>query len=164
MANIEKGNILIDRGAATTVIRQDFARSLGLQGKQERIDLVIVGGQRVEQSESRRVKFWISPLEASEEFAIEAHEIKKTIFSIPPLDHQWLHSFSYLSYLNFPHKAGPVDLILGVQYTRLHAEGEIRQGLPFKLVAKKTKLGWLVIGSDNQGIPAVSVPSTLCSL
>ena len=145
-----EGNVLIDSGAATTVIRQDFARALGLQGKRERIDLAVVGGERVEQSESRRVKFWISPLESSEEFTIEAHEIKKTIFSIPPLDRQWLHSFSYLSDLNFPHKAGPVDLILGVQYTHLHVEDEIRQGLPFEPVAKKTKLGWLVIGSDNQ--------------
>ena len=132
------------------MIRQDFARALGLQGKRERIDLAVVGGKRVEQSESRRVKFWISALESSEEFTIEAYEIKKTIFSIPPLDRQWLHSFSYLSDLNFPHKAGPVDLILGVQYTHLHAEDEIRQGLPFEPVAKKTKLGWLVIGSDNQ--------------
>ena len=112
--------------------------------------MAVVGDERVEQSESRRVKFWISPLESSEEFAIEAHEIKKTIFGIPPLDRQWLYSFSYLSDLNFPHKAGPVDLILGVQYTHLHAEDEIRQGLPFEAVAMKTKLGWLVIGSDNQ--------------
>ena len=144
-----EGNVLIDSGAATTVIRQEFARALGLQGKRERIDLAVVSGERIEQSESRRVKFWISPLGSSEEFAVEAHEIKKTIFSIPPLDRQWLHSFSYLRDLNFPHKAGPVDLILGVQYTHLHAEDEIRQGLPFEPVAKKTKLRWLVIGSDN---------------
>ena len=150
------GNVLIDSGAATTVIRQDFARALALQGKREWIDLAVVGGERIEQSESRRVKFWISPLESSEEFTIEAHEIKKTIFGILLLDHQWLHSFSYLSDLNFPHKAGPVDLILGVQYTHLHAEDEIRQGLPFEPVAKKTKLGWLVIGSDNHRTTATT--------
>ena len=51
-----EGNILIDSGAATTAIRQDFAGSLGLQGKQEWIDLAVVGGERIEQSESRRVK------------------------------------------------------------------------------------------------------------
>lgn len=96
------------------MIRQDFVRALGLQGKREQIDLASVGREKEEQSESRRVKFWISPLETSEVFAIEAHEIKKTISSIPPLDRQWLHSFSYLSDLNFPHKAGPVEFILGV--------------------------------------------------
>ena len=131
------------------MIRQDCARALGLQGKRERLDLAVVGGERIEQSESRRVTFWISPLESSEEFTIEAHEIEKTIFSILPLDRQWQHSFPYLSDLNFPHKAGPVDLILGFQYTHLNAEDEIRQGLPFEPVAKKTKIGWLVIGSDN---------------
>jgi len=95
------------------------------------------------------LNFWISPFESSEEFAIEAHETKKTIFSIPPLDLQWLHYFSYLSDPNLPHKAGPVDLILGVQYTHLYAEDEIPQWFPFEPVAKKTKLGWLIIGSDN---------------
>ena len=106
-----EGNVLIDSGAATTVIRQDFARALGLQGKRERIDLAVVRGERIEQSHSRRVKFWSFPLDSSEEFTIEAHEIWKAISSIPPLDRQWLRSFSYLSDLNLPHKAGPVDLI-----------------------------------------------------
>lgn len=38
-----------------------------------------------------------------------------------------------------------------MQYSHLHAEDEIHQGLPFEPVAKRTKLGWLVIhvGSDN---------------
>lgn len=118
---VREGNFLIDSGAATTVI--------GLQGKRERKDLAVVGGERIEQPESRRVKFSISALETCEEFSIEAHEITKTTFSIPPLDRQWLSSFSHLSDLVFPHKAGPVDLMLGVQYSHLDAEDEIRQGL-----------------------------------
>ena len=146
---VREGNVLIDSGAATTVIRKDFAKALGLQGRRERIDLAVVGGERIEQPESRRVKFWISALHSSEEFDIEAHEIEKTTLSVPALDRQWLSSFPHLSALAFPHKAGPVDLILGVQYSHLHAEDEIRQGLPFEPVAKRTKLGWLVIGSDN---------------
>lgn len=52
----------------------------------------------------------------------------------------WLHSFSHLKDVDFAHKAGPVDLILGVQ---------TRQGLPFEPVGKRTKLGWFAIGSDN---------------
>ena len=48
-----------------------------------------------------------------------------------------------------PHKPSPVDLILGVQYIHLHAEDELRLGLPFEPVAKTTKLGWLAIVSHN---------------
>lgn len=144
-----EGNVPLDSRAATTVIRQDFAKALGLKGKRKRIDLAIVRGERIEQPESRRVKFWISSLENWEEFSIEVHEIKKAIFSIPPLDHKWLSSFSHLSDITFLHKAGPVDLILGVHYSHLHAEDKTRQGLPFEPLAKRTKLGWLVIGSDN---------------
>ena len=146
---IREGNVLMDSGATTTVIRKDFAMALGLQGKRERVDLAVVGGEKVKQPDSRRLKFWISPIEGSEEFSIEAHEIEKTVSGVPPLDRQRLLCFNYLSDIVLSHKAGPVDLILGVQYSHLHAECEIRQGRPFDPVGKRTKLGWLVIGSDN---------------
>ena len=42
-----------------------------------------------------------------------------------------------------------MDLILGVQYSHLHAESEVRQGFPFQPVAKRTRLGWQVIDPDN---------------
>lgn len=83
---IRKGNVLIDSGATTTVIRKDFAIAMGLQGKCEHVELAVVGGETVKQPDSIRLKFWISPIEGSEEFSIEAHEIEKTVFGIPPLD------------------------------------------------------------------------------
>lgn len=95
------------------------------------------------------MKFWISPLDKEEEFTIEAHEIDKTILNVPALDRPWLKSFAHLRDVEFPHKAGPIDLILGVQYSHLHAEEEVRQGLQFQPVGKRTCLGWHVIGSDN---------------
>ena len=69
----------------------------------------------MKQPDSRRLKFWISSIEGSEEFSIEAHEIEKTVFGVPPLDQQWLWSFNHLSDIVLSHKTGPVDLILGVQ-------------------------------------------------
>jgi len=57
-------------GAGTTVIRKDFAKALGLQGRSERIDLAVVGGERVQQKARRRLKFRISPLDKEEEFTI----------------------------------------------------------------------------------------------
>ena len=93
-AQIKEGNVLIDSGATTTVICKDVAVALGLQGKRKRIDLAVVGGETVRQPESRRLKLWISPIEGSEEFSIEAHEIDETVFNVPPLDRQWLMSFA----------------------------------------------------------------------
>ncbi|XP_046566481.1 uncharacterized protein LOC124275051 [Haliotis rubra] len=51
--------------------------------------------------------------------------------------------------IDFPHKAGPIDLILGVHYSHLHAEEEVRQGLPFEPIGKRTKLGWYAMGPDK---------------
>lgn len=68
-------------------------------------------------------------------------------------------SFNHLSHIVLSHKAGPVDLILGVQYSHLHAKCEIRQGRPFDPVGKTTKLGWFVIGSDK-----AKNSDTVCSI
>ena len=152
---VREGNVLIDSGAGVTIIRKDFAKALGLQGRREGLQLSVVGGERLDQRDSRHVKFWVSPMNGGEEFEVEAHEIDKTVISVPPLDRPWLSSFTHLSDLNFTHKAGPVDLILGVQYSHLHAEEEIRQGLPFEPVGKQTKLGWFVIGPDKTSTSAV---------
>ncbi len=147
--NIREGNVLIDSGAGTTVIRKDFANALGLQGRKERIDIAVVGGERITQDDSRRVKFWISPLHGDAAYPVEAHELDQTIINVPALNRDWLKSFDHLGDIEFPHSSGPVDLILGVQYSHFHAENEVRQGLPFQPVAKRTKLGWHVIGPDN---------------
>ena len=152
---VREGNVLIDSGAGATIIRKDFSEALGLQGKREGLQLSVVGGKQLNQRDSRRVKFWISSVRGGEEFEVHAHEIDKTVLSVPPLDRPWLSSFPHLSDIEIPHKAGPIDLVLGVQYSHLHAEEEIRQGLPFEPVGKRTKLGWFIIGADNTYTPAV---------
>ncbi|CAB3996295.1 Hypothetical predicted protein [Paramuricea clavata] len=85
----------------------------------------------------------------NESYSVEANEIDHTIINIPALDRIWLQSFDHFSDIDFPHRAGPVDLIIGIQYSHLNAESEVRQGLPFQPVGKRTKLGWHVIGPDN---------------
>ena len=77
---VREGNFLIDSGAGTTVIRKGFAGDLGLQGQQERIDIAVVGGERISQTNSRRMKFWISPLNGKETFPIHpgSYNYKRT--------------------------------------------------------------------------------------
>jgi len=60
---VREGNVLVDSGAGTTVIRKNFAKTLGLQERNKRIDLAVVGGGRVQQRVSRPLKLWISPLD-----------------------------------------------------------------------------------------------------
>jgi hypothetical protein len=80
MGKFEKAMFsLIDSGAGTTVIRKNFAKALGLQGNRERIDIAVDGGERITQNDSRRVKFWISPLNGKESYPVEAHELEHTI-------------------------------------------------------------------------------------
>ena len=115
---VREGNVLIDSGAGTRVIRKGFAKSLGLQGHKERINIAVVGGEKITQEDSQRVKFWISPLHGEESYPVEAHELDQAIINVPALNRNWLKSFGHLSDIELPHCAGPVDLILGVQYTQ----------------------------------------------
>ena len=69
---VRERNVLIDSGAGTAVIRKDFAKSLGLQGHRERINIAVVGGEKIT---SQRVKFWISSLHGKESYTVEAHEL-----------------------------------------------------------------------------------------
>ena len=88
--------------------------------KKESVDMAVVGGKRISQSESRRVKFWISTLHRTKTYPVEAREIGHTIINVLALNR-----------IEFPHHPGPVDLILGVYYSYRHAKKEVRQGLPF---------------------------------
>jgi hypothetical protein len=58
--------------------------------KKERIDLAVVGREKLGQPHSIRVDVWISAVHGVQEFKIEAHEIDKTILNIPDLDRKWL--------------------------------------------------------------------------
>ena len=71
------------------------------------------------------MKFLIVPLSGGEEYEIEAHEIDQTILGIASLDRPWLSTVPHFSDLEFNHKAGLMNLILGVQYSHLHAEEKV---------------------------------------
>ena len=113
---VREGNVLNDSGAGTTVIRKNFAKALSLQGKRKRIDIAVVGGKQITQNDSRRVKFWISPLNGKKFYPVEAHALDHshhTIINVPSFDRDYLKSFDHLSDIESPHRPGPMDLTLG---------------------------------------------------
>ena len=151
-----EGNVLVDIGAGTTVIRKTFAKALSLQGRKKRVNIAVVGGKRITQGDSRRMKLWISILNRSESCPVEVYEIDHIIISVPTLDRIWLKSFEHLGNVQFSHCEGHIVLILGVQNSHPHAESEVRQGLSFRPVGKKTKLGWHVVGPESAKGPTTS--------
>lgn len=71
--------------------------------------------------------FAISPIDNKEEYEISAYEMEQTVGNCPSLNMHWLQSFSHIQGIDIVQRQGPVDLILGVQYSRPHAEQEVRQ-------------------------------------
>lgn len=148
MGRLHKGNVHIDSGAGTAV---DSYWQRILASKEERAyRLKVVGGERVQQSHSRIVTFWISAVRGGEEFKVETHE---TILSVPKLDQTRLNSTSsYLVSL----RSRPQDFILCVHYTHLHAEEETGFEDVFEPAAKETKLRWHMAPNSSCPGPLLS--------
>ena len=70
---MRKGNVVIDRGSSYILLRL-----LGLLGKRQRIDVTVAGGERIEQQENRKVKFWIFALHSSEEI-LKSMKLRKRL-------------------------------------------------------------------------------------
>ena len=128
---VREGNVLIDSSAGTTVIRENFAKALGLGA----IEIAVVGGERITLNDSRRVKFWISPLNGKESYPVKAHELDHTIINVPSLDRDWLKSFDHLSDIEFP-----PPLIHGVQPSPCRTRSSTRSTLPARCQESKTRM------------------------
>ena len=80
------------------------------------------------QDDSQRIKVWISHLNGRESYPVEVHEIDQTIINVPTVDRTGLKSLEHLSNVEFSHRKGHIDLILGVQFSHLHAERDNAKG------------------------------------
>ena len=70
---VREGNVLIDSGAGTRDIRKGFAKSLGLQGHKERINIAVVGGKILRRKTVNESSFGYPHF--MESYPIEAHEL-----------------------------------------------------------------------------------------
>lgn len=59
-----------------------FSKALGLQGKRERIELLVVGGKQVSQKNSRCVNFWISPIKTIKNFISKLKKMMKLFVAL----------------------------------------------------------------------------------
>lgn len=145
-------NILIDEGSDSTLIREDLARKLDLNGSEQILKIDGVGDSSRSYS-SKRVKLSLK-LDDGEIVAIEGSTLPQVTKPMPVTDWTTLRArWSHLADLPLKRSGGKVDVLLGLDYAYLMAVLESRVGSAGEPIASKTRLGWIVrgiIGFDSR--------------
>ena len=141
-----EASVFYDSGAQISMIRRSYAESLALESKPISIVITKVGGTE-EELTTKLYKVPVHNCEGKRVQVVQAVGIEQISedSSIENLD-------AISRTLDIPvdavkRKAGPVDLLIGVNYPQFHA-GETR--IKKNLVARKSPLGWVVFGTGTK--------------
>jgi len=81
--------------------------------------------------------------------AIQAVGIPQISGEVDEVDGNLLASFFGLAESDIRRKAGPIDLLIGINYYRFHV-GETK--VKGSLVARKSPIGWVIFGSNAEDL------------
>ena len=142
------GNVLLDSGAQVSIIRQDTAETLGLNGKDVSITITKVGGEE-ESMKTKEYKVQLTCIDIGKRFSVKAIGIQSISDEIPTVKTSHLPELLGLLNTRFRRGKGHVDLLIGIDHAHMHA-GETRE--VDHLLARKSPLGWVVFGGKPEQI------------
>ncbi len=140
-------NLLFDEGSDTTLLREAFARRLGVKGRREEEGLRLHGVSGVRSKiRTERIVLTIKTPEG-ERLSIEAFSIPQVCDPVPVIQWQQLKSrWSHLADLPLEETGGRIDILLGLDHAHLLMPLEQRIGGDKEPYAIGTRLGWAVRG------------------
>ena len=150
-----KVNALLDMGSEISLIKDDIASQVGLEGPVESLKIGTVDGSKTRSS--RRVNFQIQSLISEERFQVAAARTTPLInvsghaINWPKEKLKWRH----LADLNLQRTTSEeIEVLLGMDSFSLIVPREVREGHPGSPAAVYTRLGWVASGrlpgSDEQ--------------
>ena len=143
-----EASVFYDSGAQVSLIRSAFAEQLGLDGKEVKIVITKVGGAE-EDLDTKMYKVPVCDASGKLVQTIEAVGIPRISEETESLNVAQLADMFELPVDELIRKAGPVDLLVGINYPRFHVgETKIRAGL----VARRSPLGWVVFGCNSEDV------------
>ena len=151
----KRGNILLDSGAQISLIRMEIAESLGLEGKNVSITITKVGGEEQEMK-TKEFKVQLTSPSNKRGFLINAAEfrgIPRIGDDVAAITRADVTEVVRLTGEKIQRGTGPVDLLIGIDHTRLHT-GETKQS--GHLVARNSPLAWVVFGASSGRIQQAS--------
>lgn len=143
-----KANVFHDSSAQISMVRSSFAESLCLESKPVKILITKVGG--VEEELATKVyKIPICTVDVKPVQTIQAVGIPQLSNEVEELDTTVLASMFGIAAREVRRKAGPIDLLIGINYPRFHVGETI---VDASLVARRSPLGWVIFGSSAEDV------------
>ena len=153
-----KARCLIDGGSDTSLIRQEFAQRLGIEGTKVNLTYGVVGGrQQREQSTELEIEIRDSTLQNGGKVVV--YSIKKICEDSSPLNDQFFEENAYLEKIKdkVDGSGGPIDLLIGRDVQAFVKEVEtiplpryeyIERRNPHAPIGIKYPLGWAITGKQ----------------
>ena len=143
-----EASIFFDSGAQISMVRSSFAEFLSLESKPAKIFITKVGGVEEELS-TKLYKVPICAVDGKTVQAIQAVGIPQMSDEVDEVDGTLLTSNFGLAESDIRRKAGPIDLLIGINYSRFHV-GETK--VKGSLVTRKSPIGWVIFGSNAEDL------------
>ena len=148
----EEANILIDSGAQISLVRNDVAQRLKLDGKDITITMTTVGGQE-EELKTKMYEVRIRSKENNSLFLVNAIGIPCISDEVSEVELDAIEKYLGLKKNVLSRGSGKLDVSIGIDHASMHT-GEIKQ--VGNLVARHSPLGWLVFGAAQNSPAAVN--------
>eukprot|EP00112_Aurelia_sp_Birch-Aquarium-sp1_P026219 Seg9160.1 transcript_id=Seg9160.1/GoldUCD/mRNA.D3Y31 product="hypothetical protein" protein_id=Seg9160.1/GoldUCD/D3Y31 len=139
----KRGNVLLDSGAQISLIRQETAEALGLNGQDVAVTITKVGGEE-ETLTAKKYTVTVSPINDSKQYFVKAIGIPVISDDIRAVNTARLSEMFGLQTDKFRRGKGPVDLLIGIDYAYMHS-GETKQ--VDHLMARQSPIGWVIFGA-----------------
>ena len=139
----KRANVLLDSGAQISLIRQDTAATLGLQGQNVTVSVTKIGGEE-ETIKTKRYTVAISSVDGNRQYSVKAIGIPVISDDIKSINTSSCSELFGLQGQKFHRGRGHVDLLIGIDHAHMHS-GETKQAN--HLVGRHSPLGWVIFGS-----------------
>ena len=143
-----EATIFLDSSAQISIIRSSLAESLSLQSKPVKILITKVGGIE-EELTTKIYKFPVCTSDGKAVQVIQAVGIPQISDEITEVDVTALTNLFGLGSDDVRRQAGPIDVLIGINYSRFHVDETKVKGT---LVARKSPLGWVIFGSNAEDL------------
>ena len=150
----EEAIILMDSGAQISLVRDDVARRLKLEGKDVTVTMTTVGGQ----VEELKTKMYEVPIRSKENnclFSVNAIGIPCISDEIKEVEVKAIERHIRLKKNALSHGSGNVDVLIGIDHASMHT-GKIKQAGNLVARHSPSPLGWLVFGATQGSVAAVN--------
>ena len=148
----EEANILMNSGAQISLVRNDVAQRLRLDGKDVTITMTTIGGKE-EELKTKMYEVMIRSKENNSLFSVNAIGIPCISDEVTEVEVEASKSYIGLAKNMLSRGSGKLDVLIGIDHANMHT-GKIKQ--VGNLVARHSPLGWLVFSATQSNTAAVN--------